>query len=76
MPNELEPMENQWYETDKGKIFRVVGVDGASGMIGLQHQNGDLNEIDLDEWSSLDLEMVEAPSDWEGSMDLSSDEEI
>ncbi|MCG6976847.1 MAG: hypothetical protein LJE56_10685 [Acidiferrobacterales bacterium] len=75
MPNELEPIEGQWYETTKNRIFRVVSIDENSGMIELQHQDGDLNEIDQAEWSSLDLERVEEPSDWRGSMDPSTDEE-
>ena len=76
MPNDLEPEENRWYETDKGKIFRVVSLDEQSGMIELQHQDGDLNEIDIDEWKALDLELVEAPSDWGGSLDTSTEEEL
>ena len=75
MPNDLEPIEGQWYETTRSRIFRVVAVDPGSGMIELQHQDGDLNEIDMEEWKSLTLEMVDAPSDWRGSMDPSTDEE-
>ena len=76
MPNELEPSSGQWYETGKGQIFRVVALDENSGMIELQHQNGDLNEIEFDEWAALELELIESPSDWRGSMDPSTDEDL
>ncbi len=76
MSNELEPILNQWYETDKGKIFRVVALDEANGMVELQHQDGDLNEIEIEQWAELILEIVEAPSDFRGSMDPSTDEEL
>ncbi len=71
----ISPIAGQWYETRKGQIFLVVALDETSSMIELQHQNGDLNEIDLEEWAQLDLEVVEAPSDWVGSLDSTGEEE-
>lgn len=75
MANDLSPIAGQWYETSKSQIFRVVALDKASKMIELQHQNGDLNEIDIEEWARLELEVVEAPNDWVGSLDSTGEEE-
>jgi len=75
MPSDLSPIAGQWYETSKSQIFRVVALDETNRMIELQHQNGDLNEIDIDEWAQLELEIVEAPDDWLGSLDSTGEEE-
>lgn len=69
MPNDLSPIEGQWYETRKGQVFRVIALDESGNMVELQHQNGDLNEIELEEWKQLDIDVVEVPEDWVGPLD-------
>ncbi len=70
MPIEDEPIINQWYKhLDKGYQFQVVAVDENEGTVELQHFDGDLEELDLDSWYDLELETIEPPEDWTGSMD-------
>ncbi len=75
MVNELEPVEGRWYETEAGIIFRVVAIDSDSAAIEVQYENGDIDEMDRNEWDGISLEQVEMPSDWSGSMDAEKDEE-
>lgn len=75
MANELEPVEGRWYETAAGTIFRIVAIDSDSAAIEVQYENGDIDEMDRNEWAGLSLEQVEMPSDWHGSMDPGTDEE-
>ena len=75
MINELEPIEGRWYETVAGVVFRIVALDSDSATIEVQYENGDIDEMDRNEWNGLSLEQVEMPSDWRGSMDPGTDEE-
>lgn len=70
MPNELDPIVEQWYlRRDKGELFRVVAVDAATGCIELQSFGGDVEELEADAWREMDIEPAEAPEDWTGPFD-------
>ncbi|MDH3671929.1 MAG: hypothetical protein OES46_12305 [Gammaproteobacteria bacterium] len=70
MPIEDRPIINRWYKRlDKGYQFQVVMVDEAEDTVEIQHFDGDLEELDLDTWNELEIEMIEPPEDWTGPMD-------
>lgn len=64
------PSVTQWYRhLDKGQEFQVTALDEDAGMVELQHFDGDLEEIELEEWYALELEPIEPPEDWTGPVD-------
>ncbi len=64
------PQIGQWYaRADKGEVFQVVGYDERARTIEIQSFDGDLDEIDDDQWNSLLLERSAPPEDWTGPMD-------
>lgn len=70
MPNELDPIVEQWYlRRDKGELFRVVAVDAATRCIEIQSFGGDVEELEADAWREMDIELTEAPEDWTGPFD-------
>ena len=70
MSNRLRPVVGHWYNhLDKGDLFQVVAVDDQSGTIEIQEFDGDLDEIDLEEWRQMDIEAAEPPEDWTGPVD-------
>ncbi len=70
MANELDPLIGNWYRhLDKGQMFRVVAFDEDDALVELQHFDGDVEEVDLTAWRSMDLEIAEAPEDWTGPTD-------
>lgn len=70
MANELDPLIGNWYRhLDKGQMFRVVAFDEYDALVELQHFDGDIEEVDLTAWRSMDLEIAEAPEDWTGPTD-------
>ena len=70
MANELDPLIGNWYRhLDKGQMFRVVAFDEVDALVELQHFDGDIEEVDLTAWRSMDLEIAEAPEDWTGPTD-------
>lgn len=71
MPTEFDPIVDNWYRhLDKGQKFKVVAIDDVEGAVEIQHFDGDVEEVDLDEWSLLDLELIEEPGDWTGPLDV------
>ena len=70
MANELSPIVDQWYQyVESGELMRVVAIDRSEGTIEIQRFDGNLEEIDLEEWDELGLQLAEAPEDWTGPYD-------
>jgi len=76
MTTEADPIVGNWYEhLDKGQKFEVIEVDEDRGIVEIQYFDGDLDQIDLDEWYNLEIEPIEAPEDWSGPMnDIEKDD--
>ena len=76
MSTEVEPLANSWYiDLETEEEFRVVAVDEDEGLVEVQYRDGELEQIDLDAWSEMDLEAVEAPDDWEAGDDDDDDDD-
>jgi hypothetical protein len=70
MPTDADPVVGNWYEhLDKGQKFEVVAVDEDNGVVEIQHYDGDLEEVALESWYDMDVELSEPPEDWTGPMD-------
>lgn len=70
MPTNQEPVVSQWYQhLDKGQQFYVTAIDEESGTVEIQHFDGDVEEMDLEDWRALDIEPSAPPEDWTGPVD-------
>lgn len=70
MPTDADPIVDNWYQhLDKGQKFKIVALDEDAGTVEIQHFDGDLEEIDLEAWYRLDVELIEEPEDWTGPLD-------
>ena len=68
MGREYEPTVGQWYEDlENEETFQVLKVDEDREIVEIQHLDGDLEELDVDGWAELDLELTEEPEGWSGS---------
>ena len=76
MIGELDPIEGNWYHNlDKEQDFMVVDVSVKEGTVDIQHFDGDIEELEMEEWEEMDLEETEPPEDWTGPLDdLESDD--
>ena len=76
MIGELDPIEGNWYHNlDKEQDFMVVDVSVREGTVDIRHFDGDIEELEMEEWEEMDLEETEPPEDWTGSLDdLESDD--
>jgi len=65
---EYEPTVGQWYEDlENDATFQVLKVDEDREVVEIQHLDGDIEELDVDGWAELDLELGEEPEGWSGS---------
>jgi hypothetical protein len=76
MIGELDPIEGNWYHhLDKGQDFMVVDVNKREGTVDIQYFDGDIEELEMEEWEEMDIEDIEPPEDWTGPLDdLESDD--
>ena len=76
MGREYEPTIGQWYEDlENEEAFQVLKVDEDREIVEIQHLDGDIEELDVDDWAELDLELTEEPEGWSGSATERDDEE-
>jgi hypothetical protein len=66
----LAPEVGQWYRhLDKGQQFQVIAIDEESKTIEIQHFDGDVEELEPDDWAELEIEATAEPEDWTGPID-------
>lgn len=77
MPNELDPIPDQWYaHLDKGQRFYVTAIDEDNDTVEIQHFDGDIEEYSLEEWRDLDIELSEEPENWAGALDIAEQDDL
>jgi Family of unknown function (DUF6763) len=75
LSTEFDPVVGNWYQhSDDDQKFTVLDLDQEEGVIEIQYFDGDLDQIDLDEWYELALEPISPPEDWTGVMDGAEEE--
>src|SRR5262245_55547079 len=45
----IEPIVGDWYRSH-GQLFEVVAIDDLDDIVEVQHADGDLEEIEMDDW--------------------------
>ncbi len=68
MSREYAPTPGKWYENkDEEETFRVLSVDEDDELVEIEYEDGEIEELDLNTWHELDLELIEAPEGWSDS---------
>ena len=77
MINELDPRVDQWYShRDKGQQFYVTAVNEEENAIEIQHFDGDLEEISLEEWRDMNIDLSVEPENWSGALDIAETDDL
>jgi hypothetical protein len=67
---DYEPVPGQWYENlEEEEPFRVLTVDEDSELVEIEYLDGDIEEIDLETWHEMDLELTTEPEGWAESQE-------
>jgi len=62
---DYDPEKGQWYEDlDREELFKVLSVDPDEILIRIQWLDGEIEDIDVDAWNELDLELATEPEGW------------
>jgi hypothetical protein len=62
---DYEPVPGKWYEDlDAEETFQVLAVDPDEEVVRIQWPDREIQEIDLDAWNELDLELADEPEGW------------
>jgi hypothetical protein len=73
--NAIEPQEGAWYTYDgRQQPFQVINVDNSDRVVYFQDVLGDIDELDFDEWYSMNMKLIPAPQSWE--LDDEYDDEV
>jgi hypothetical protein len=73
---DYEPVPGQWYENlEEEEPFRVLSMDEDSELVEIEYLDGDIEEIDLETWHEMDLELSQEPEGWSESHDEDDDKE-
>jgi hypothetical protein len=65
MSNNAEPSVGSWYQyPEDGERFEVVEVDEDRGIVEIRYADGERDEIDLEEWGDLEVDLTDPPEDW------------
>jgi len=73
---DYEPQAGQWYEDlETEESFQVLSVDPDEEIIRIQWPDREIQEIDLDQWNEMDLDLALPPEGWVDDSEESDDEE-
>jgi hypothetical protein len=73
---DYDPVQGKWYEDlEENEVFKVLSVDPDQELVEVQYENGDIEEIDLDTWHELDLELSQEPEGWASDAEEAEEEE-
>ncbi|MGH8478518.1 MAG: DUF6763 family protein [Gammaproteobacteria bacterium] len=65
MSNNAEPSVGNWYQyPEDGERFEVLEVDEDRGVVEIRYADGEHDEIDLEEWGDLEVDLTDPPEDW------------
>ena len=70
MANEYTPRIGDWYESVGSDDFEIVAIDEEEATLEIQYFDGSVEEIDFDSWYEMEIQPIEPPEDWSGSMDV------
>jgi len=73
---DYEPTPGQWYENvEEEETFRVLSVDEDSELIEIEYLDGDIEEMDVEAWHEMDLDLIQEPEGWSDSDEEEEEEE-
>lgn len=76
MSRDYEPQAGQWYEDlDTEETFQVLSVDPDEEIVRIQWPDREIQEIDLDQWNEMDLELTAPPEGWVDDEEDDEDDE-
>src|ERR1700741_71168 len=68
LSREDAPGPGKWNENkDEEETFPVLSVDEDDELVEIEYEDGEIEELYLDPWHELDLELTDVPEGWSDS---------
>lgn len=69
--SKIAPTIGNWYKAKElENVFEVVAFDEASNLVEIQYYEGEIEEIDADDWKQLHITEISEPDDWTGPYEM------
>ncbi len=76
MSRDYDPEPGQWYEDlESEDLFKVLSVDPDEEIVRVQWLDSEIEDLDLDLWNEMDLELAEEPEGWVDESATEEDED-
>ncbi|HQR48297.1 MAG TPA: hypothetical protein PL152_03120 [Steroidobacteraceae bacterium] len=76
MSRDYDPQPGQWYEDlETEEVFKVLSVDPDEELVRIQWLDSEVEDIDLDDWNEMDLELADEPEGWVDDEEEEEEEE-
>jgi hypothetical protein len=73
---DYDPEPGQWYEDlESEDLFKVLSVDPDEEIVRVQWLDSEIEDLDLDLWNEMDLELAEEPEGWVDESATEEDED-
>jgi hypothetical protein len=74
MSFDAEPIIGGVYTDIENEIdFEVVAIDDYENIVEIKREDGDIDQISLDDWYDMQLEPKEDVEEWQGMMSIDDD---
>lgn len=69
------PTMGQWYQDIAiNRLFEIIGQDQYCATIDIRYDDGEIDEIDLEQWAQMSVALADPPQDWRSLFDLSEEQ--
>lgn len=65
-----------WYlDRDKHDFLCVIGIHDDERVVDVRDEYGDVDEIEFEEWDTMDLVLCSTPPEWKSGAEWEADED-
>lgn len=71
------PTIGQWYQDIAvNRLFEIIALDQYSATLEIQYEDGEIDELELDDWAQMTILQADPPEDWRNLFGLSDEQRL
>ena len=71
------PRVGRWYQDIAvHRLFEIIAMDHYSATLSIQYEDGEIDELELDDWAQMTTVQADPPEDWRNLFDLSDEQRL
>lgn len=69
------PTLGQWYQDFAiNRLFEIIGQDQYCATLDIRYEDGEIDEIDLEQWAQMSVSLADPPHEWRSLFDLGQEQ--